>query len=76
MSHMSKRLTVTVSDACAAAIQKLSVLEHRSLSNTAAAILERSFPELRQEWRTTGEVKSLRKKNSRRYDAEIENMPL
>lgn len=74
--HMSKRISVTVSEACSNSLEKLSELEHRSVSNTAAAILERSFPELRQEWQTTGAVKSLRKKNSRRYDAEIENMPL
>jgi hypothetical protein len=52
-------------------------LEHRnSLSNTAAAVLERQFPELREEWQQTGAVKTLKTKRTRRDDADIENMPL
>jgi len=74
--HMSERLTITISNECFAALTKLAKQEHRSRSNTAAAILERSFPELREEWQKTGVVKTLKKKNSRRYDADIENMPL
>jgi hypothetical protein len=73
---MSHRISVTLSDEEYAILQRLAETEKRSESNCLAAIFSRAVPELRQEWRATGAVKSLKKKNSRRYNADIENMPL
>ena len=72
---MSVRISATISDECCEALKKLMSVEHRTFSNLVAALLERSIPELCQEWQDTGAVKTLKKKNTRRYDAEIENMP-
>jgi len=78
ITYMSKRHTITISDRCDVALQKLCALETRSASNCIAAILERSIPELRQEWRETGTVGTLHKKkraHKNKY-SDIENMPL
>jgi hypothetical protein len=78
ITDMSKRYTVTISDRCDAALQKLCALETRSMSNCIAAILERAPLELREEWRETGTVGTLRKKKRahKNKDSDIENMPL
>jgi predicted CopG family antitoxin len=75
---MSIRHTITISDECNAAIKKLCALETRSISNCIAAIIERNFSELRDEWRDTGAVETLRKpkRSHKRDNRDIENMPL
>jgi predicted transcriptional regulator len=74
---MSKQISATISDGCATALKRLAAQEHRSESNCIAAILERAFPELRQEWSETGTLQTLRKKKHghRRDHSDIENMP-
>lgn len=61
-------MSVTLSDETYAVIEKLMAMETRSASNVIAAIVERSLPDMRQEWQAERSLPSLKKKKRRIRD--------